>query len=1047
MVTQRGKPTGVIFIGHFYNRGGYASLAHNYAEALVSTGVPCRFIPHGAEINEVKAEWEPFVSKYAATNVGPRPYVIVCDIPPRFRLVEESRAYKKIGITIFETDRIPEGWAQRCNTMDEIWLPSDFNVHTFTRSGVNPGLVKKLPIGINCKHMERGALRRATLDPIFHGREDSFSFLYLFGLHYRKGFDVLVRAFCEEFSRSEDVFLLMSCFPVKSGVLDYDPQKMSIEDFLYQSARLGELGSRAELPDFAVLERWWSNKELARLFGSVDAYLSTERASGWSLPCMEMMAAGKPVGAVDWGGGTEFMNEDNAFLIPPGPLRPIDERLASQNSWYTGHQWPDLRVADVREVLRSMYEDDALRNEKAEAGHRLVHNNFDNAQIGQLMINLMDEFEDLPDDCVAGVDLQLREHPLVVEPLEHLAVEARRIKQKYGFNTVSIALPEVDQALVERVQRFAPDVPPEFWCNLSSATGLIAKFGGQISGGQAPGDAILLSDKLSAEVREKLRAASPASARFVFDFGDDGSRYRDAIAKPVVEGSGFSGREAILVTTGGISSKAWSQVERMGLLIKGVASTDPSTELGSWRGSAAQSILSRFSPNLLFVLVDETREGQRRCLELIDIANPDSETYRLFDGGRKARIRRTQDIYTSAIAKHWSGYQSGSVHDVFVYPPFRSRHDMDVELGRILWSIPADSDIKIHAFVVNISVPRRYTPCATRGFMSLKGLQSEHLTLHDESMIDEVLSGLRNKVAIVWNARQLTSSDYHLLDGCSDALMIDSADPRMRSGFVAGFLRHYCEGRDEVLAFRQRSRIKLSEKMGSQEKVYLFGTGPSVSSALGMSFEDGASIICNTIVKSRKFVEHVKPQLILAADADFHFGPSAYAQRFRKDLVRAAKDSGALVVMPEVHALWMSEHYPDIAESIVGIPIAGSSINMNVVENFWCGAIDNVLLQLFLPLATTYAKLVALVGFDGKRPGDKKFWNHSGLVQYTDMLETVEEVHPAFFFYRDYQEYFERHSLMIETALELGERAGCSYEVLTPSVVPALATRAVHTNT
>lgn len=43
---------------------------------------------------------------------------------------------KKIGVTTFETDRIPEHWVEPCNQMDEICVPSQFNIETFSKSGL-----------------------------------------------------------------------------------------------------------------------------------------------------------------------------------------------------------------------------------------------------------------------------------------------------------------------------------------------------------------------------------------------------------------------------------------------------------------------------------------------------------------------------------------------------------------------------------------------------------------------------------------------------------------------------------------------------------------------------------------------------------------------------------------------------------------------------------------------------------------------------------------------------------------------------------------------
>ena len=50
-----------------------------------------------------------------------------------FRTVPTTRY--TIGRTMFETDRIPSGWAERLNVMDEVWVPSAFNARAMLGCG------------------------------------------------------------------------------------------------------------------------------------------------------------------------------------------------------------------------------------------------------------------------------------------------------------------------------------------------------------------------------------------------------------------------------------------------------------------------------------------------------------------------------------------------------------------------------------------------------------------------------------------------------------------------------------------------------------------------------------------------------------------------------------------------------------------------------------------------------------------------------------------------------------------------------------------------
>jgi hypothetical protein len=134
-------------------------------------------------------------------------------------------------------------------------------------------------------------------------------------------------------------------------------------------------------------------------------------------------------------------------------------------------------------------------------------------------------------------------------------------------------------------------------------------------------------------------------------------------------------------------------------------------------------------------------------------------------------------------------------------------------------------------------------------------------------------------------------------------------------------------------------------------------------------------------------------------------------------------------------------HYPEIADRLIGVPVVNSRVNLNLIPRHWVAARDNVLAQCLLPLACTLGDEVRLIGFDGKKPGDKKFWSHNPASQYAHLLDSVETCHPVFFEYRNYDHYFERHCKVIRGSIEQAEAEGKVFRNLTPSVMPALRER------
>ena len=64
----------------------------------------------------------------------------------------EDAGYK-IGRSMFETDSVPEGWVEKLNRMDAIWVPSKFNARTFARAGVDSTKIVVLPEAVDTERL------------------------------------------------------------------------------------------------------------------------------------------------------------------------------------------------------------------------------------------------------------------------------------------------------------------------------------------------------------------------------------------------------------------------------------------------------------------------------------------------------------------------------------------------------------------------------------------------------------------------------------------------------------------------------------------------------------------------------------------------------------------------------------------------------------------------------------------------------------------------------------------------------------------------------
>jgi hypothetical protein len=410
------------------------------------------------------------------------------------------------------------------------------------------------------------------------------------------------------------------------------------------------------------------------------------------------------------------------------------------------------------------------------------------------------------------------------------------------------------------------------------------------------------------------------------------------------------------------------------------------------------------------------------------------------------------DIYRRSLAKRWSGANQGSLASAVLVPAATTARELVGLLTRLSYFLPEASGIVVHIPVTTellqlsqSQLLRLRSELGEKVYGELVRTPTPHIKLVDESELPQRMMQA-NVLRWIWQIDRLTAHEARLLSLSKDTLLADVDHPAMRSGFSSAYALYCCQGRARLAERRARSRRRLQTLVArvrdeNRRKVAAFGTGPSLANAYDYDFSDVVTIACNTMVKDLALLRHIRPSIIVASDADFHFGPSRYAQKFRSDLCTALIENDAVFVCPEAHSDLLLSHHPEIEPRLIAIPVDGTATNYDLVKEFRARAIDNVLLQFLLPLATTLGREIQLLGFDGRRKSDVKFWNHNVNTQYPELMGTIEQSHPGFFFHRSYTDYFERHCNLIAEYAEGIEALGGRLQSLADSAVPALAKR------
>lgn len=249
--------------------------------------------------------------------------------------------------------------------------------------------------------------------------------------------------------------------------------------------------------------------------------------------------------------------------------------------------------------------------------------------------------------------------------------------------------------------------------------------------------------------------------------------------------------------------------------------------------------------------------------------------------------------------------------------------------------------------------------------------------------------------------------------------------------------------RADASKHEQRSRKAFLASTTPSGIAYLVGTGPSVAAYRQFDFSDGVSIVCNTAILDEGLMERVRPAFLTFADPIFHLGCSRYAAAFRSAVKEAASRWNFRILVPLHQLPLLQSLIPELGDRCLGVPFHDEGVNLDLRRRFSVRSVDNILTLLMIPLASTLASEVRLLGFDGRAPqGETYFWRHNESTQLTQLLENVREAHPAFF-NLSFEEYHEAHARNVRQWLDLGESQGITYRTLTPSFVAALRRRGV----
>lgn len=363
----------VIYKGVFLDHGGYANMNREIVFRLAQDediNVKIEIIPSGNQVDKITYQR---LQNLSRTKITHKNAVNIIGFTP----MQTNLSDFNVFYTMMETQTLHPSFSKLCNQYaDHIFTPTQWNKDVFIKGGVKKP-IHVIPLGVDenlyfDKPVERLPVYFREF-PSGNGanKMKSFNFITLFGWSYRKGIDVLLRAFCSAFTGKDDVGLIIcSRYMGNSNQQSKNKVAKDIEGFM---------SAYSDPPSVYHFGESTKITDMPGLLSNGDCFIWTSRGEGFGLPVCEAGALGMPVISTYNSGMTEFLNEDNSYLIHTDKLTVANRDIDCISPYYVGQYFPELgksAIASTAEKMKYVYNNYGAAKAKGKQFQKDIKENY-----------------------------------------------------------------------------------------------------------------------------------------------------------------------------------------------------------------------------------------------------------------------------------------------------------------------------------------------------------------------------------------------------------------------------------------------------------------------------------------------------------------------------------------------------------------------------------------------------------------------------------------------------------------------------------------------
>lgn len=328
-------------IGNLWGTSGYASHTRSLINALYKHAINISL--ESQKFNG----WETQVNDNELKMLKQEPYIdgdtLAITMPHQWSSIIKNDGTKFYGYCVFEGDKVPNFWINIFldDRVTGIIVPS-----THTHQAI-VNTVKSWTSWIQNKVMQKIIIIPHGVDtelfkPKIKEPGQTFKFLankgWCSGMNDRGGIQYLIKAFNKEFNHEEPVELIIKLNTAYNGPGWNLANEMN-------KLELRENGGRIHINTESI-----PYDKLPQLYQLGDVFVSPNMSEAFGLTILEAMSCGIPVIVSDFGGQTDFVNNQSGWFIKG------NKKEVTWDLMYEGIRWQEPNIDDLQYILRKVYE-------------------------------------------------------------------------------------------------------------------------------------------------------------------------------------------------------------------------------------------------------------------------------------------------------------------------------------------------------------------------------------------------------------------------------------------------------------------------------------------------------------------------------------------------------------------------------------------------------------------------------------------------------------------------------------------------------------------